>query len=232
MQHLLESFFSDKAPLVLTLFVAAIGWTTARTTDRLSSTPFLEYRLDPAELKPAKPAVDVRVRNITTQHTFGCVRVMVVEPQLAMKKFFGARAEGTQVLRGTVLAKSDVLRAQDHEWEVEFTDLGPGADIAFRVPLVSYELPKLLFRTCPPRATAEDSDEDDESAAGPDKSKEGGKPPSPVLVEQSFQTWFVEHEIPVLWSVLVVWLMLLIARSMLVVESPARRTETRRRKSS
>jgi hypothetical protein len=229
MQHLLESFFSDKAPLVLTLFVAAIGWTTVRTTDRLSSTPFLEYRLDPAELKPAKPAVDVRVRNITTQHTFRCVRVMVVEPQLAMTKFFGARAEGTQVLRGTVLAKSDVLRAQDHEWEVEFTDLGPGADIAFRVPLVSYELPKLLFRTCPPRATIEDADEDDGSAPGPGKSK---GMPSPVLVEQSFQTWFVEHEIPVLWSVLIVWLMLLVVRSMLTVESRARRTETRRRKSS
>ncbi|HEX5682741.1 MAG TPA: hypothetical protein VFY73_01790 [Ideonella sp.] len=213
----------------MTLFAAAVGWTTIRTADRLSSAPFVEYRIEQSTPPGPNGLVSVRIRNITATQRFGCFNLLVATPDLQRSDFFGPAEGYTQVLRGTVLAQTRLARVRGYEWDVQFTDISPGADIAANIPVKKPGTPKLLIRPCLTVASAT-SAEADRKAAREDEGEEAetSKPlPAPILVEQTIETWFVENEIRLLWAAMFVWLLALMALKLLSSWSHARSTEPR-----
>lgn len=198
----LSSLQTDKAPYVVTLFIAALGWTALRTSDRLQQTPFIEYRTAQEAIQQkggAKYAV-VQLRNVTTAHSFECFRLELVGPPNA---FTSTPANLYFAYRGTVAARAKVELAQASNWRWEVRDFASGADILVGAPLQGNSAFQVMVRPCDAPAVAEAKD------GGKDGAKV--KPPAaPVLLERSLQTWYVEYELLLLWIGLLLWLVALV----------------------
>lgn len=195
--------FNEKAPYLVTLFVAAASWTAVHTAERLASTPFLEYQLSEARLDSGIQAVELRLRNITTSSRFSCFMLTVVPRRRDNLTLGDPKAQRHQ-LHGTVFASLTVTRAKPSEWEIRAENLAPGADIALFIPTTQTGRPAVLVGPCSIEASSSNSSKNDA-----DK-QDRAKPPGgtlPVLVEGGLSTFFVEYEIPILWGLLVGWLL-------------------------
>jgi hypothetical protein len=205
---------AEKAPYVMTVFVAAVAWTSIRTADRLSSVAFIEYELgSPGAGRDQK--VEIRLRNITQAAVFPCF-IMTVASADPSTLAFGPSEQWDQILRGTVLVQGTPRRAEKDEAEIEIKNFSPGADFALRLPTLGQGSPRLLVRECS-ALTAEPS-------SGESKADKKDKPSSgapPILVHRSLATFFVEWEIAVLWSILAAWgVALAVALSLRKTEPP------------
>jgi len=210
---LVRSLRADKAPYVVTLFVAALGWTALRTSDRLSNFPFVEYSFSEDSANTAA----VRLRNVTSGQTFHC---FIVE-QVTQGKF-GADVDQRVIYWGSVAADVKLAYAGGMNWRWEIKNFMPGADVSLGAPWKKQAQLKVLVRPC-------------EMSLGYTNGKEqegGGKPGlTPVLIGRSVVTWYVEHELGVLWSGLVAWLFALIGLNALQ-QTPAASRRTRRMRRS
>jgi hypothetical protein len=197
--------FSEKAPYVVTLFVAAAAWASIRTADRLSDTPFIEYQITTVRLEPAR-VLEVRLRNLTRSTAFQCFQLTIVSAD-TKRLSFGAPETWDQVLRGTVLVLGTARTSDAREAVMEIQNLYPGGDFALRLPVRGDGEPRLLARGCPGASPANVT-----QGAEQDKAKGGGSTPLPILVAASARTFFVEWEITILWTALVGWgILMLIA---------------------
>lgn len=198
---------SEKAPYIVTLFVAAVAWTSVRTAERLSSTSFIEYRLDNVQSGSGR-TVEVRLRNITQNSVFPCFQLMIASPD-AKQLTFGASETWDQLLRGTVLVLGSPKRAVADEAVVEIQNLYPGGDFAVRIPAKGTADPRLLVRGCTPSLAPPSTSGDHDKA----KSSSGSNP-VPILVPWSARTFFVEWEMAILWLALVLWGLLMLAANL------------------
>jgi hypothetical protein len=189
---------NDKAPYIVTLFVAALSWTAIRTSDRLASVPFVEYRVEPQSGAGGVSGIELRIRNITQASRFDCFTITLVARR-SESLILGDAAGQQHQLRGTVFASLTVKLAKPNEWEIEATNISPGADIALFVPATGIGKPAVLASSCAGVLTVEAGAKEDEEKKVKSKVSAGVLP---VLVEQSRLTWFVEHEIAILWSAL------------------------------
>lgn len=192
-----NSLKAEKAPYVITLFVALLGWTALRTSDRLHETPFVEYQTTTFSTAPGSKGnfAAIRLRNVTSGQTFDC---FILE-QLASAKF-GDSTDQRIIYRGNVAANTTLLKAAPANWQWEVRDFMPGADLELGAPTVGSEPWNVLVRPC-------------QEAPRPANAKEGSvksKGSTPVLMERSLVTRYVEHELPVLWAGLVLWLLFLV----------------------
>lgn len=194
-----DFFRSEKAPYVVTLFVAALTWTMLRTSDRLVNTPFIEYRIDPVRIDNKLDGVEIRFRNITPSSSFECFLVTVASSS-PDKLRFGDPTVQRHFLRGTVAAALTVTRAKPDEWEIQATDLLPGADIALQVPVIGKDEPRIMVRQCLEDEPGIKSEDREGS-----KKKTSPRPGIPTLLHRSLTTWFVEFELLILWAALGVW---------------------------
>jgi hypothetical protein len=204
----IKSFLlNDKAPLVVTLFVAALSWTAIRTSDRLASIPFIEYRVEPAKNEQGISGIELRLRNITAANKFDCFLLTLWTRRHDTLKF-GDPKQQQHRLRGTVFATLTATPSRSGEWNIEARNLAPGADISLFVPATGTGDPAVLGSACVQVATVFDTG----SAESADKkAKSKGAPDAvPILVEQSLATRFVEYEIKILWLALGLWLILML----------------------
>ena len=195
---------SEKAPFIVTLFIAALSWTAIHTSERLSSTPFVEYRIAPTHSESGVQGIEIRLRNITASSRFDCFGLTLVTRRQETLKFGDAKSQQHH-LRGTVFASLTVKQAKDNEWGIDVANLSPGADIALFVPTSGDGSPVVLASSCPSVPVMPKGGEKGDA----DK---GEKPAAavPVLIQRSFTTFFVEYEITILWGALVAWLALML----------------------
>lgn len=189
MQFLFAPFYSDKAPIVITLLAAAIGWATVRTAEKLSETPFLEYRLESSVDDKGANWVELRFRNITRKFSFKCLSVSLLAPNGSREEIF--TGEHVQVIRSIVapVSREEPGKTAD-EIAFDFKNLSPGADIAVKLQTVRNVMPSVVVAAC------RDSNIDENA---------------PHIVPASFQTWFVEHEFEAIWGAIAIWLFAVVA---------------------
>ena len=197
LRSVLKGFLSsEKAPYVVTIFVAAAAWASIRTADRLSDTPFIEYRLTDVSSTSSR-TLEVRLRNLTRSTAFQCFQLTIVSANVS-RLSFGAPETWDQVLRGTVLVLGTAKKSNASEGVMEIQNFYPGGDFAVRIPVRGDGEPRLLARSCPVTSAIA-------SGADAEKYKGGAAGPLPILVAASAKTFFVEWEITILWSALVSW---------------------------
>jgi hypothetical protein len=207
-QFIKDFLVNDKAPFVVTLFVAALSWTAIRTSDRLASIPFVEYHVEHEANRHGISGVALRLRNITAASKFDCFLVTLsTRPTDSLK--FGDPTKQQHQLRGTVFATLEAKASKPGEWNIEARDLGPGADISIFIPTTGTGEPALLGSACAQRTTVFDAGQS-ESAEKKEKPK-SAPAAVPILVERSVSTQFVEHEIAILWLALTIWFILMLA---------------------
>jgi hypothetical protein len=196
----------EKAPYVVTLFVAALSWLTIHTADRLSSIQFVEYRVALSDSE-GRHGIEVRLRNITVASKFDCFLLTFATRQGETLKF--GDPKGQQItLRGTVLSTLTVIQTEDNEWDIKAENLAPGADIALFVPATGAGTPAILTESC--RANNASSEDGVAGNANNEKTTTRSRGESPVLIQRSLTTRFVEYEIRILWSGLGLWLIVMI----------------------
>ena len=143
----------------------------------------------------------MRIRNITQASRFDCFTITLVARR-SESLVLGDAAGQQHQLRGTVFASFTVKLAKPNEWEIEATNISPGADIALFVPATGIGKPAVLASSCAGVLTVEAGAKEDEEKKVKSKVSAGVLP---VLVEQSQLTWFVDYEIAILWSALALW---------------------------
>jgi hypothetical protein len=198
---------NDKAPFVVTLFVAALSWTAIRTSDRLASIPFIEYRTLLVKSEQGVSGIELRLRNITAASKFECFLLTLVARRHDTLKFADPKDQQHR-LRGTVFSSLKVTRSKVDEWDVEAKNLAPGADISLFVPATGAGEPAVLGSACANVPTVFEAS----PTEGADKKAASKIAPEavPILVERSFATRFVEYEIEILWLALSLWLILML----------------------
>lgn len=214
-----SSLQAEKAPYVFTLFIAALGWTALRTSDRLQQTAFVEFRtrlIAPSSTSTQKFAT-VRLRNVTNSQTFDC---FILE-QFTPGKFGAANDQMIQY-RGTVAANATLAKNTSNNWQWIVKDFMPGADLELGAALTGNEKWNVLVRPCEERIMLGDAKEDER--------KDHPRAKAPILLERSLLTWYVERELIVLWSGLAIWLFMLIGLNAIRSKSiQSRRLEFKRR---
>ncbi len=185
----LRLLVNDKTPLIVTVFVAVLSWTALRTNDRLTSTPFIEYRLAERQNEAGIPSVELRLRNLTTASKFDCF-VLTLVPRHAEPLKFGESSKVEYRLHGTALVLPTVSAATADEWNINIHGLAPGADLSIFIPTIGSGIPAVLADPCP-GATAANTDK---------------QVLEPILIELSWRTYFVEYELQILWTLLLFWL--------------------------
>lgn len=199
---------NEKAPFVVTLFIAALSWTAIRTSDRLASVPFIEYEVEPAKSEQGISGIELRLRNITTASKFDCFLLTLWTRRHDTLKF-GDPKQQQHRLRGTVFATLAATPSKSGEWSIEAKNMAPGADITLFVPATGVGDPAVLGSACAQVTTVLDPDasEGSNQKAKPRNTSDA----VPILVERSLTTRFVEYEIKILWFALGLWLILMLA---------------------
>lgn len=208
---------ADKAPYVVTLFIGALCWTGLRTSERLADSPMVEYQLSHQSIRGAGGDVfsyaHLRLRNTTHKKIFECFKIDVVSKNSSL---IDNADNQTLTYIGNVGTTATVVISKNSIWQWSITNFAPGADIILGIPMVGFSLPKLLVRPCSPT----------QSSVGPNAPD---SPPPPTLIERSMVTFYVEHEMPILWAGLMFWLLTLVALNSLNQPTPILNTSIARR---
>lgn len=198
--HALSWLSTDKAPLYVSFFFAALAWTLVRTVDRIAATPIVEYRVHPHSETFIGDGPDrvigVRFRNMTLARPVNC---LIVNLSAQTKKSadempleFTKMTPSTYRLNGHVLAKATAEVLDARSAQLNMKNFPPGADIEFGVR--ANGTGKLNVKASP----CEDSKGTEGAAA------------MPVILERSLKTRVIERELQVLWSGLGLWALALI----------------------
>ena len=187
-RFLFDLFAAEKAPYLVALFIAAVGWTIVRTTDRMSATPLVEYLVQTQVTAGNSSHTTVRVRNITTSVRFSCFELTVASVRNSSLRFDPSQPHGL-VIRGGVLSKVSKSATEPELARFIVQDFNPGADLEIGLKTAGNDSPRLLASPCLPT------------------SKENVEP---VLIERSPTSRLVEHELFFLWLGLLTWLVLIL----------------------
>ncbi|MGE0874114.1 MAG: hypothetical protein AB7O31_05515 [Burkholderiales bacterium] len=176
----------EKVPYMLALFVGALGWAVSHTSERLISSPTVEYSIAYDPVDPVKPderkRVTVRIRNLSDKETFRNVTfVLRRQSESAMLKFIG----GSSAIVPRAPAWIGESEAVEQEDAVQFS-------LALVPPGSTIEL----------HADVSGIDE----AVFQGKVKDG----SFRLVKCSLATFVVRNEFWIIFVGLVVWLLALV----------------------
>jgi hypothetical protein len=211
-----ELFTSEKAPYIATLFVAALSWVTVRTIDRLTGTPFIEYRITQGSSDTGASGVVLRIRHITESSRFECVLLTVATRAQETLKF-GDPLEQRHGIRGTALTLLTVRITKPDEWVVEATNVAPGTDNTLFIPTSGSGSPVAMVQPCVPRSEVAEG----AAEAGAEKGEQRAAGQGPVLIEAGVRTFLVQHELELLWGALLAWLLLLIPYASAHKQTPA-----------
>jgi hypothetical protein len=206
--RLLQDFLAgDKAPYVVTLFVAAFTWVAHRTTDRLATVPFIEYRITSDENEKGVPGLTLRIRNLTEGTRFDCV-LITLKPRAKDALAFGDPLQQRHRIRGTALTLMTAEVTKADEWAVRATNVAPGTDNSLFIPAHGNNAkPAAMVQQC---TDVVEVSEGEPSAPSENKAEGRASGAVPVLIPWGFRTFFVEHELIILWSSLGAWLLLLL----------------------
>ena len=203
-----KTLLTDKAPYIITVFVAALAWTVVRTVDRLSGLPVVQYPTSAQSTdfldSQAGQISTIRLRNITSATTFECLIFVVQAEPPGGAYVFDKPADSRYIVRGTAVATGTVTVETPYLVQVKLERFWPGSDIEFGVVSIGNGAMTTKVQRC--RA----EDEPQPAFAGisvvekPEKDS-----PFPVLLENGLQTSFVEHETYWLWGALLLWAALL-----------------------
>lgn len=179
--------FTDKAPYLVTLFVAAVAWAVTHFVDRVIDAPTLEFTISTTPVPGGALYSEyvVKVRNLSGKATFR-------EPEFTIV----ARDKETQFV-----TKGDftTIRARPPGTAVDGVARVDRTGAYFKIPVfppqAEFDLITRYGGTVPPVFV--------------------GRPPavgteSFVLLEASLQTWLAKHEFSIITCVLGLWLLLLL----------------------
>lgn len=216
-----KTLLTDKASYIITVFVAALAWTVVRTVDRLSGLPVIQYQTsvqstDFVDSQTGQMST-IRLRNITLATTFECLILVVQAEPPGSAYVFDKPAENRYILRGTAVASGTVTVETPYLAQIKLQKFWPGSDIEFGVTSFGNGAMSTKVQRC------RSEDEPQPSSAGVSVAGKREKdPPFPVLLENGWQTSFVEHETYWLWGALASWAVLL---AILLVFSACRRDD-------
>lgn len=191
---------TDKAPLYVSMFFAALAWTLVRTVDRIAATPIVEYKVDPHSQSFASDGPDrvigVHFRNMSASRPIDCLYVFLgvpmknsaSDPTLKLNKF----TPSVLRINGPVFANVTIQFATTSNAEVELTNFPLGADIELGIRASGEDNLRVRARTCAQPKTT------------------GVSAAMPVMLERSATTRLIEHELHVLWAGLVLWSLVLL----------------------
>lgn len=199
---------TDKAPYIITIFVAALAWTVVRTVDRLSALPVIEYQTsaqssDFLDSQPGQMST-VRLRNITLATTFECLIFVVQADPPGGAYVFGRPADSRYIVRGTAIASGAVTVETPYLAQIKVTKFWPGSDLEFGVTSFGNGTISTKVQRCRIEDESHPASADTSVAGKPEKDS-----PFPILLEKGWQTSFVEHETYWLWGALLIWVALL-----------------------
>src|SRR5258708_4346482 len=132
-----KALFTDKAPYLITLFVAALAWTVVRTVDRLSGLPVIQYQMsvqstDFVDSQSGQMST-IRLRNITSTTTFECMIFVVQAEPPGGKYVFDKPADSRYIVRGSAVASGTVTVETPYLVQIKLQRFFPGGDIEFGV---------------------------------------------------------------------------------------------------
>jgi hypothetical protein len=204
-----KTFLTDKAPYIITVFFAALAWTVVRTVDRLSGLPVIQYQTSVQSTdfldSQAGQMSTIRLRNITSATTFECLIFVVQAEPPGSTYVFDKPADSRYIVRGTAVASGTVTVETPYLVQIKLERFWPGSDIEFGVTSFGNGAMTTKVQRC------RTEDEPQSAFAGvgvvgkPEKDS-----PFPVLLENGWQTSFVEHETYWLWGALLLWGLLLV----------------------
>ena len=201
----------DKAPYFITIFIAAFCWTVVRTVDRLSALPLIEYSASiSAQASGGSSNYTLRLRNISNDKVFSCVKVILRVPKES-KFSFSISANPIPRLRGAMYVEPKVGQIAAGFAEIYLLNFSPGADLEYVFVGTGNDAIRLLAQICPaidevPVGTAKLKGKEE----GSTKTKSDA-PTHVLLIEKSLETSFIDNELAYLWSFLVLWGILMIA---------------------
>jgi hypothetical protein len=200
-------FFDDKAPYILTIFVASLAWTLVRSVDQLSGLPLIEYSVESETgAVTALEAKRIRLRNITLDKVFRCVKIVAAIQDGSKLKFSG-NAPRSVTIRGNILVKPEVVEVLDSYAKIVLKNFPPGGDIEFALASSGKGDFQLLADSC-----ADESGSEGDSSTGEQENKSAtskNRGGYAVLIEKSYRTVFMEHEMLFIWGVLALWALLI-----------------------
>ncbi len=170
---------AEKAPYIVTVFIAALGWTVTHFVDRIVNSPTIEYKITKTPVTGNAHDFSIRITNLSTTSTFRNPEFTVVARGNAKLKFSN---ENTTV-RATPPANAANAAA------VVQTDA-----VSFTVPVLP---PKAEFELVT-RFTG------DGEAIFMGRPAERGED-SFLLVEESLQTRLARYEFCVIGAGLLIW---------------------------
>lgn len=197
--HRFSWLSTDKAPLYVSFFFAALAWTLVRTVDRIAATPIVEYRVHPHSETFAGDGPDrvvgVRFRNMTFARPVNCLIVFLSAPMkksaTEMPLEFTGVTPSTYRLNGHVFAKATAEILDTRSAQLNMKNFPPGADIEFGLRASGEGKLNVKASPCDSKGT--------EGAAA-----------MPVILERSVKTRLIERELEVLWSGLALWALALV----------------------
>ncbi len=196
------SLFTEKAPYIITLLIAGLGWTLQRTVTVLTESPTISYHFVSDNYdKPAKGMREVicTVANISRTRQFRGLQF----------KFVGLAVRENQK-KASFMAPPwiiPVAPAMDMESAEVATN---GSEATFPIPLLQpgwrIELHAIENSTDAPVALVQASSADDSpDSLGADASKKP-VPDTVRLLPSGFSTWLVDNELSTLYGFSIVWL--------------------------
>ena len=171
--------FTEKAPYIVTVFIAAMAWTVTHFVNRIVETPTIEYRIIKTQLQGDTYDYTIRITNLSTMSTFR-------NPEFTLVARGNAKLEFTN--ENTTVRASPPANAAN-------------ATAVVQTDAVSFTLPVL-----PPKAEFElvtrFKGTGDPIFMG--RPPEGGTE-SFMLLEVSLQTWLARYEFWVIGTGLLIW---------------------------
>jgi hypothetical protein len=186
---------TDKAPLYVSFFFAALAWTLVRTADRIAATPIVEFSVQPHSESFARDGPDrvigVRLRNMTLAHPVSCL-VVYLNATSDIPFQFTAVTPSTYRINGHVHVRAYAQILDSSNAQFDLQSFPPGADVEFGLRAKGEGTLNIKAKPC-------DAPTGTEAAAT-----------MPVIVERSVKTRLIERELQVLWSGLALWALALI----------------------
>ena len=201
----------EKMPYVITILIAALGWTVVRTADRFASLPFIEFSIVQSGADSS-----IRLKNITNDKAFECVMVLfALSDDKNVPLEFAPQNPTKMAIRGHTLFKSSPrLSNSPTEIVQEISGFGPGSDMELTFQAKNEAGRLRVFASQCENSLGDDTsgknaDESRDKSTGKEDSGESQKAKSkfaPILIERSWKTFFVQYDIEILWFAMFIWI--------------------------
>jgi hypothetical protein len=189
------SLFSEKAPYIITLFVAALGWTVNQTVSALTDSPTIAYKINWEQKGESHPKVACTVKNVTRTKQFKNLQFILIIDRFNQKGQFDNDSASIDPISPSFNVASSEITPNGQAAHFDVPLLQPGWAMELSAT-ATQELPVNLQQTFK-KPASNDSASNDSASNDSEVVR---------MVPFGIETWIVEHEIQCLIGMAVLWL--------------------------